>query len=451
MKSSGFGQYSYIGPFCHPQLQSSSGDPKDYSSTVWGGGQNFPAQAFPWPWYYYDKYRALAMAVGQSWKDPDCAASDGQNSLGWTTNPKSGSSSSSSSSGSTGSDTDTRSSSSASKTCAVVPGCEHTAEHLAAAYAGSGTHVDMGKLSANDLACMNYLAYTAIDHARTVCTHVHDKTPSHNVPLIKKTGQQKPIPSDYVNGAPPSWWASEAAGYCPKESVCLPGPKTPIVSNDAYSGQVQFVMERGGAEEFEAEMDYDVNSTDYTADECQSGAETVSVYDIATVWYATFPTSSIDTCAAALISTQGECVTGQLEPTPRRAGRPYPGQPSVCSTAGGFSGGGIWQVTTPQGLIPKSCEIIVSGGGGKAVRMVNNTNLCCSAASTVPHLISTAKTTDWSSPNGWESGMCMQTKSAPAKPGSSCPTGFKCTDNWECEGAVAGTCGGNKMNCCPVV
>jgi hypothetical protein len=28
-----FGQSSYIGPFCHPQLQSSSADPKDYSST----------------------------------------------------------------------------------------------------------------------------------------------------------------------------------------------------------------------------------------------------------------------------------------------------------------------------------------------------------------------------------------------------------------------------------
>jgi hypothetical protein len=39
-----FAQSSYIGPFCHPQLQSSSHDAKGYSATVWGGGQNFPQQ-----------------------------------------------------------------------------------------------------------------------------------------------------------------------------------------------------------------------------------------------------------------------------------------------------------------------------------------------------------------------------------------------------------------------
>lgn len=136
------------------------------------------------------------------------------------------------------------------------------------------------------------------------------------------------------------------------------------------------------------------------------------------------------------VSTQ---LTGKLP------GRLFPGQPEVCSTAGGPAGGGIWQVTTPQGLIPESCLI----RKGK-LRMVDNSNLCCSAASTVPHLLSSAATTDWSSDEGWENGMCMQSKTAPPQPGVACPAGFSCRGDFNCAGA-SGACAGGAKVCCPTV
>jgi len=315
MMTGGFGQYSYIGPFCHPHLQASSADPKDYSSTVWGGGQDVPIQAFPYPYYYYDKYRALPMQIGQAMAEPRyCPTSDIKNSLGWFN-------------------------------CTIVPNCERTVLNLGKAYTGSGTHIDVSMLTENDLACLNYLAYTAIDHARQVCTAVKTKAPS--VPAPKKTGMQSPIPSNYVNGAPPSWWSSEAAKYCPKNSVCLPGPKIAMQPNP----QVQFLAPDAGGDALEKELVYSVNETYYTKPGCLFGAQEVSVYDIAQVWQTTFPHSSIDTCAAAIISTQGECVTGMLDLTKPLAGRRYPGQPSVCSTAGGYSAGGIWQVQCVVGIL----------------------------------------------------------------------------------------------------
>ena len=115
---------------------------------VWGGGQNFPIQAFPFPYYYFDKYRALGMEIGQKMK-ASCATSDTKNSLGWcvigrcralhvicrcrafqiplfipcvTFRPN----------------------------CTIVPGCEHTVEHMQKAYAGSGTHIDTKQLSQQD-------------------------------------------------------------------------------------------------------------------------------------------------------------------------------------------------------------------------------------------------------------------------------------------------------------
>lgn len=148
MMKAGFAQTSFIGAFCQPQLQSSAHDPKGYSSTVWGGGQNFPIQAFPYPYYYYDKYRALAMEIGQNMSDPSCGTSDMKNSLGW------------------------------SQKCSIVTGCEATHDHLKAAYTAPGTHIDMRKVSETDLSCLNYMAYTAIAHARKVCTMVKGrKTP----------------------------------------------------------------------------------------------------------------------------------------------------------------------------------------------------------------------------------------------------------------------------------
>jgi hypothetical protein len=244
----------------------------------------------------YDKYRALVMAIGQSNLDNktnvQCPTADNKNSLGWTN-------------------------------CTVVPGCEETHDNLQKAWSGKGvhqTHIDMSKISSQDLTCLNYLVYTAITHARSVCTNVSTKVPPSRVPIIQKTGTQQPIPSHYKNGAPESWWGSEAAQYCPTGSACLPGPKLRLQPNP----QVQFVNEDGGGDDFERELHYN-NHTKYTGSSCLFGAKGVSVYDIAQIWMATFPKSSIDTCAAALISTQGECITGQLKPTPDADGRQYPG------------------------------------------------------------------------------------------------------------------------------
>ena len=144
---------------------------------------------------------------------------------------------------------------------------------------------------------MNYLAYTAIADARRVCTAV--KTNAKSVPPSKKSGLQSPIPSNYVNGAPRSWWSSKSAKYCPKNTVCLPGPKIEVQSNP----QVQFIAADAGGDAMEDELRYR-NTSVYTHNGCLFGAQGVSVYDIAQVWQTTFPQSSIDTCAAALISTQ---------------------------------------------------------------------------------------------------------------------------------------------------
>ena len=202
------------------------------------------------------------------------------------------------------------------------------------AYTGTGTHIDVKQLNEQDFSCLNYLAFTAIDHARGVCTAV--KTRARTVPPAKKTGEQSPLPADYVHGAPAEWWSSEAAKYCPKNTVCLPGPKIelqpnpqvgvchppdhrpiPPVFSSARSAegaltsslcllflvQVQFIAVDGGGDAYEEELRYS-NDSFYYDKGCLFGAQGVSLYDIAQVWQATFPKSSIDTCAAALISTQ---------------------------------------------------------------------------------------------------------------------------------------------------
>ena len=457
--SSEWAQYGYIGPFCQTQLQNASTDPKTASSCAWGGGSNFGpqnmgGQALPYPYYYYDKYRALVMLIGQESSGSCKGPTEQQNSLGYGS-------------------------------CELVKGCGTTSSDLITkANIPKGKHDSPPPFQNLDISaqsCLNYLAFSAIKHATQICNVVKNDMLSEKistVPPLKSLGPETVniFDEDYYMGVPKKYWDNKyfkheyfntkslfnqsdcsdcgppgpAPGpgstyFCPKDTVCLPGPKFKTKSNPQIQSLGDIDSDKLGADVYEDWFKYDVSTTVYDPKLCQFDHLTSSAYDIAQIWLTTFPKSDINTCAAALISTQGECITGDKKPTIPSPARHYPGQPNVCSTTGGDSGGGIWQVTTPMGYIPKSCL--------DKDNQVKNDNLCCSAVATAPHIISTSYNTNWSDPLGWSSGTCMMHKNTPPKPGSTCPPGFTCKNKLKDGGKCnqipgAPTCYKAEESCC---